>query len=193
MIHQTRQIVHFTGGDYGEWRVQLMNTIIGEAIAPVSHLHIRQTDASELFSHEQPQKPREIWTLNGFSSNLRYTRLLSEVPSTPSLSSGRGCLKRGGKRVRALSIHTFERSLLKFKYDLWGDTVNTASRMESHGEPGTIHCSDEVYQCLQDRFAFEPCGFKEIKGKGTMRTWYIKGEIPSSFISAELSLQQSFA
>jgi hypothetical protein len=73
MIHQTRQIVHFTGGDYGEWRVQLMNTIIGEAIAPVSHLHIRQTDASELFSHEQPQKPREIWTLNGFSSNLRYT------------------------------------------------------------------------------------------------------------------------
>jgi len=121
---------------------------------------------------------------------VRLALEMQAVMSEEALRTSKGDIIR-----LRIGIHTGEAvagviGTLKFKYDLWGDTVNTASRMESHGEPGTIHCSDEVYQCLQDRFAFEPCGFKEIKGKGTMRTWYIKGEIPSSFISAELSLQQ---
>ncbi len=61
----------------------------------------------------------------------------------------------------------------KFAYDLWGDTVNIASRMESHGEAGKVHCSDEVYQALKDRFIFEECGEREVKGKGMMRTWFL--------------------
>jgi class 3 adenylate cyclase/CheY-like chemotaxis protein len=65
----------------------------------------------------------------------------------------------------------------KFAYDIWGDTVNTASRMESHGEAGRVHCSATVYEALKDSkdsFAFEERGEMEIKGKGMMRTYFIE-------------------
>jgi len=62
----------------------------------------------------------------------------------------------------------------KFSYDLWGDTVNTASRMESHGEPDKIHVSQAVYEALQQRYTFEERGEIEVKGKGVMRTWFLK-------------------
>lgn len=64
----------------------------------------------------------------------------------------------------------------KFSYDMWGDTVNIASRMESHGEPGKIHCSHEVYLALQENFYFEPREAQDIKGKGTMQTWFLVGK-----------------
>ena len=64
----------------------------------------------------------------------------------------------------------------KFHYDLWGDTVNTASRMESHGEPGRIHITDETYKLLEEQFLCEPKGAVPIKGKGEMATWYVIGE-----------------
>ena len=63
----------------------------------------------------------------------------------------------------------------KFSYDLWGDTVNIASRMESHGEAGKIHVSEAVYLKLKDRFHCERRGEIEIKGKGLMTTYYITG------------------
>ena len=65
--------------------------------------------------------------------------------------------------------------LKKFAYDLWGDTVNTASRMESHSLPGYIHVSDDVYQTLKDRYLFEERGIISIKGKGEMKTYFLKG------------------
>jgi class 3 adenylate cyclase/Tfp pilus assembly protein PilF len=61
----------------------------------------------------------------------------------------------------------------KFSYDLWGDTVNTASRMESHGDGGKIHVSEEVFLKLNDKFTFEERGEIEVKGKGVMRTWFL--------------------
>ncbi|MBL8004471.1 MAG: tetratricopeptide repeat protein [Candidatus Kapabacteria bacterium] len=61
----------------------------------------------------------------------------------------------------------------KFAYDLWGDTVNTASRMESHGEVGKIHVTEKVYTILQDLFTFEFRGPLTIKGKGTMNTYFL--------------------
>lgn len=63
----------------------------------------------------------------------------------------------------------------KFIYDLWGDAVNTASRMESHGEASKIHCTDQVYTCLNQSFLFEERGTVDIKGKGLMRTWFLVG------------------
>ena len=61
----------------------------------------------------------------------------------------------------------------KFTYDIWGDVVNTASRLESHGAPGRIHVSDAVYERLQGRFDFEARGTIELKGRGPMQTYYL--------------------
>jgi class 3 adenylate cyclase len=63
----------------------------------------------------------------------------------------------------------------KFIYDLWGDTVNTASRMESHGIPGSIQVTEAVYRRLCDRYRFEPRGTVDVKGKGPMATWLLIG------------------
>ncbi len=64
----------------------------------------------------------------------------------------------------------------KFAYDLWGDTVNTASRMESHGEPGRVQISDYTRQLLGEEFECELRGEIELKGRGKMTTWFLKGK-----------------
>ena len=61
----------------------------------------------------------------------------------------------------------------KFFYDLWGDVVNTASRMESHGTAGRIHLSEATHQALIKPFALEHCGVINVKGKGEMSTWFL--------------------
>ncbi|MEG4043628.1 adenylate/guanylate cyclase domain-containing protein [Microcoleus sp. Pol17_C1] len=62
----------------------------------------------------------------------------------------------------------------KFIYDLWGDTVNTASRMESHGKPGSIQVTETTYQQLREKYFFENRGAIEVKGKGLMTTYLLK-------------------
>ncbi|WP_008312294.1 adenylate/guanylate cyclase domain-containing protein [Leptolyngbya sp. PCC 6406] len=64
----------------------------------------------------------------------------------------------------------------KFAYDLWGDTVNVASRMESTGLPGQIQVSEITYELLQDSFELEPRGAIAVKGKGTLTTYWLVGE-----------------
>lgn len=61
----------------------------------------------------------------------------------------------------------------KFSYDLWGDTVNTASRMESEGIPGSIQISPASYELLHDGFVCEPRGLIDVKGKDAMRTYLL--------------------
>jgi PAS domain S-box-containing protein len=61
----------------------------------------------------------------------------------------------------------------KFIYDLWGDTVNIASRMESHGEVGRIQVTQAVYQRLKNRYEFQERGAIDIKGKGFMTTYWL--------------------
>jgi adenylate cyclase len=64
----------------------------------------------------------------------------------------------------------------KFVFDIWGDPVNTAARMESHGEPGKIQMTEATYELLKDRFVCEPRGTIDVKGKGPMRTWWLLSE-----------------
>ncbi|WP_204104139.1 MULTISPECIES: adenylate/guanylate cyclase domain-containing protein [Spirulina sp. CCY15215] len=64
----------------------------------------------------------------------------------------------------------------KFSYDLWGDTVNVASRMESTGEPGKIQVTEIVYEKLKDLYLLEKRGLVEIKGKGEMVTYWLLGK-----------------
>jgi adenylate cyclase len=66
----------------------------------------------------------------------------------------------------------------KFIYDLWGDSVNTASRMESHGTPGKIQITRETYELIKDRFVCEPRGRILVKGKGELETWFLMGAKP---------------
>ena len=61
----------------------------------------------------------------------------------------------------------------KFIYDVWGDTVNIASRLESHGLPDRIHVSAEVRDALAHRFAFEPRGTIMLKGKGETPAFFL--------------------
>ncbi|MCB0687124.1 MAG: tetratricopeptide repeat protein, partial [Saprospiraceae bacterium] len=63
----------------------------------------------------------------------------------------------------------------KFQYDVWGDTVNTAARMESRGEPGKVNISQDTYYLVKNHadFNFTPRGMMEVKGKGKMWMWFV--------------------
>ena len=76
----------------------------------------------------------------------------------------------------------------RFLYDLWGDAVNTASRMESHGTSGRIQITRATYELIADEFQCEPRGTIAVKGKGAMEAWYLVGRRPSrASVNARLS------
>jgi class 3 adenylate cyclase len=68
----------------------------------------------------------------------------------------------------------------RFSYDLWGDTVNTASRMESHGVPGCIQVTGRTYRRLRDRYQFQRRGPIPVKGKGDVVTYFLVGPAKQS-------------
>ncbi len=70
----------------------------------------------------------------------------------------------------------------KFSYDLWGDTVNIASRMESGGMSGGIQVTASTYERLCDSYLFEPRGMVAVKGRGEMMTYWLKGKVPEASI-----------
>ena len=61
----------------------------------------------------------------------------------------------------------------KFAYDIWGDTVNVASRMESMSEPGKINISENTYDLIKDDFACEPRGEIDVKNRGKMKMYFV--------------------
>lgn len=73
----------------------------------------------------------------------------------------------------------------KFSYDVWGDTVNTASRMESAGAPGRVNVSRATYELLKDEFVFEYRGRVEAKGKGEVEMFFVNGECVARSSPAE--------
>ena len=65
----------------------------------------------------------------------------------------------------------------KFSYDVWGDAVNTASRMEQHGEAGKINISEATYELVKDRFDCEYRGEIEAKNKGKLKMYFVEHSI----------------
>jgi len=61
----------------------------------------------------------------------------------------------------------------KFSFDVWGNTVNIANRMESHGESGKVHISENVANALKGKFALIERGMIDVKGSGQMRTFFL--------------------
>jgi class 3 adenylate cyclase len=68
----------------------------------------------------------------------------------------------------------------KFAYDLWGDVVNTASRMESGGIPGSIQMTPATHDLIRDAFVCAPRGVVTVKGKGEMPTYLLVGRRPAT-------------
>ncbi|MDG2460766.1 MAG: adenylate/guanylate cyclase domain-containing protein [Luminiphilus sp.] len=113
--------------------------------------------------HFDPEHPYKIAEMG--QKMVRYIQAMKPVEGhIPSMRIGihSGPLVAGviGKR--------------KFIYDLWGDAVNTAARMESHGIPNKIHMSADTANIIKDRFAIESRGIMEIKGKGAMETFLLR-------------------
>jgi adenylate cyclase len=79
----------------------------------------------------------------------------------------------------------------RFLYDLWGDAVNTASRMESHGTPGDIQITGATYELIKDEFECRRRGMVEVKGKGEMETWYLTGARSNGHRAAQPRLVRS--
>ena len=73
----------------------------------------------------------------------------------------------------------------KFAYDIWGDTVNTASRMESSGEPGRVNISQETYDLVKELFDVEPRGKVQAKGKGKLDMFFLQGIKPDLSVDGE--------
>jgi class 3 adenylate cyclase len=71
----------------------------------------------------------------------------------------------------------------KFIYDLWGDTVNLASRMESTGVPGGVQVTRSVYERLKENFQFESRGVIQVKGKGEIEAWLLHGQLHTVEVS----------
>ena len=81
----------------------------------------------------------------------------------------------------------------KFSYDLWGDAVNTASRMESHGMGGTIQITRATHDLIKDEFVCEPRGTINVKGKGEMEIWHVISSNPDLPIEQTQSMKTASA
>lgn len=83
----------------------------------------------------------------------------------------------------------------KFVYDIWGDAVNIASRMESHGVPGKIQVTQTTYELIKDQFECEARGLVSVKGKGEIRTWFLlssKPGVPSPALQSTAEILSIF-
>jgi adenylate cyclase len=106
---------------------------------------------------------------------LAMRRALAELPAASGLNLRAGI--DSGPVVAGVIGRT------KFGYDIWGDTVNTASRMQSHAPPGAIQVTERTHSRLEDAFVFERRTGVAIKGKGEMTTYVLLGERTEALVA----------
>ena len=98
--------------------------------------------------------------------------------ATAALTGIPALMAVGAALVAALTVVAGVVGSRRFFYDVWGDAVNVASRMESTDPTGHIQVPQNLYERLRDEFAFVERGDIDIKGKGVMHTWYLVGRQP---------------
>ena len=127
-------------------------------------------------------QPDNVRSCAGFGVYLPSVHLLKECTRQPFYLRG-GMIDRIGNRgtqilrrrlgITGGPIVAGVLGTRKIAYDVWGDAVNTAKRMETYGLPGRVHVSAATRQALGDAFRFEPRGSLQVKGKGTMETYFL--------------------
>ncbi|MBE0623245.1 MAG: hypothetical protein IH606_00405 [Burkholderiales bacterium] len=120
------------------------------------------------------------------TSDIRQGRILIVDDKPANVLLLQGMLHRAGyvSLTSTMDPHAVSELHRNNRYDLWGDVVNTASRMESHGVAGRIQVTDATRRRLSERFLFEERGKIAVKGKGEMRTWFVKGRNGSAEFDA---------
>ena len=98
---------------------------------------------------------------------------MQEAVATPAIAGRDGLELRIGINSGPVTAGVI--GTTRFLYDLWGDAVNTASRMESNGTPREIQITRATYELLKDEFVCRRRGTILVKGKGQMETWYLVG------------------
>ena len=151
MVGWLNEVYSAVDGLVQEHRVEKIRTIGDGYMAAAGVPHIREDHATALTNLALDMKSQfeELPPLHGHQVGFRI-----------GISSGPVV---GG----VIGTH-------KFQYDIWGDTVNTAARMESHGVPGRIHISSTTHDLIKDDFICEGRGTIEAKGKGEMQTWFVE-------------------
>jgi class 3 adenylate cyclase len=138
------------------------------------------TDFDGLAADHGLEKIKTIGDAYMVASGLHGTRPThAEDLAEMALGMLRATGRRGGLSLRiGMDIGPVVAGVIgvqKFSYDLWGDTVNTAARMESHGIPGAIQVTERAHRRLVTAFDFEDRGIIDVKGKGPMRTYLLIG------------------
>jgi class 3 adenylate cyclase len=137
---------------------------VGDAYMVVGGLHHEDArPGTDHAAHRAPTHAEDVADMG-----LAMLEELARIRS----GSGAGLQVRVGMHVGPAVAGVI--GLKKFIYDVWGDTVNTASRMESTGLPGRLQVTRETRDRLAGSFVLEPRGVVEVKGKGAIETWFVE-------------------